>query len=136
MIYVVEILDQKFVKVGFSASESTKQRIAELQTGCPFEIRELFTVDGTIRQEQSLHAAISIAMARCGLPMPPNEWYLGRNPVMQNVIGHLRHGANEGILFAESYNPNVKQNSATRGARTPNIRWPRLSKKELSALGA
>lgn len=133
MIYVMEILDQKFVKVGFSASESTKKRIAELQTGCPFEIRELFTVEGTIRQEQSLHAAITIAMARCGLPMPPNEWYLGRNTVMQNVLKHLRRGANKGILFAESYNPNVKQPSATRGARQPNVKWPTLSRKEMVA---
>lgn len=130
MIYVMEILEQKFVKVGFSASESTKNRIAELQTGCPFEIKELFTVDGTIKQEQSLHAAITVAMCRCGLPMPPNEWYPGRNPVMQNILKHLRMGANEGILFAESYNSNVKQPSSVKGPREPNIKWPKLSRKE------
>jgi hypothetical protein len=124
MIYAVEILDSKFIKIGFSSAETSKQRIATLQTGNPFEIKELFTVEGTIKQEQSIHAALSVAFTRIRLPFPPNEWYPGLNPFFQEFLEHLKLGANSAIAFAERYNSNVKQPSPKRGELKPNIRWP------------
>jgi hypothetical protein len=126
MIYVVQILDGKFSKVGFSSSETTKQRIAALQTGCPFEITEVLTVPGTLMQEQSIHAALGVAFTRIRIPIPPNEWYPGLNPFFKGFIDALRFGANQGISFAEQYNQNVKQPSTKRSDIKPNIRWPTL----------
>jgi hypothetical protein len=119
MIYAIEILDSKFVKIGFSSSETTKQRIASLQTGCPFEIRELFTVEGTLRQEQALHASLVAGFTRIGVPFPPNEWYPGLNPFFQGFLDALSLGANQGIAYAERYNHNVKQPSQKRGPANP-----------------
>lgn len=120
------MLDGKFVKVGFSSSETTKQRIAALQTGCPFEITEVFTVPGTLMQEQSIHAALGVAFTRIRIPIPPNEWYPGLNPFFMGFLEALKFGANQGISFAEKYNQNVKQPSKKRGPLTTNIRWPTL----------
>lgn len=137
MIYVVEILDQKFIKIGFSKENESARRIAELQTGSPFKINEVFIIDGTLRQEQAIHASMNVAMARCGLPHPPNEWYPGRNPFVQDFIQHLRMGANQGIAFAERYNSSVRQPSVSRGGidRAPNFKWPKISKKEVVGYG-
>ena len=85
MIYVAEILDSKFIKVGFAAGE-VKRRISELQTGCPFEIKILLEVEGTLRQEQSLHSALTKAFGRIRIPCPPNEWYPGKHPFIQRFL--------------------------------------------------
>lgn len=126
MIYVVQILDGKFAKVGFSSSETTKQRITALQTGCPFEITEVLTVTGTLIQEQSIHAALGVAFTRIRIPIPPNEWYPALNPFFKSFIEALKFGANQGISFAEKYNQNVKQPSIKRADLKPNMRWPTL----------
>jgi hypothetical protein len=126
MIYAVEILDMKFVKIGFSASDDIMVRIAELQTGCPYEIRPVFATYGTLRQELALHDSLLTAFGRVRIPMPPNEWYPGRNPFFVKFLDNLRFGPDMGLAFAEKYNPAIKQPSPRVGKTNvnPNIRWP------------
>lgn len=125
MIYVVHILDQKFVKVGFTSDEDVSVRIAQLQTGCPFEIKELFTVEGTLRQEKAIHTSLGVAFGRIRIPVPPNEWYPGRNAFFQSFMENMRYGAEFGLSFSEKYNPSVKQPSTKRQTDTStNYKWP------------
>lgn len=127
MIYALEILDRKFVKVGFSDNEDPSVRISALQTGCPFEIKPILTTYGTLKQEQSLHAALTVAIGRIRIPMPPNEWYPGKIAFMRGFLEYLKYGPDAGLAFAENYNPAVKQ-PGKKGARTsyePVIKWPR-----------
>lgn len=106
MIYVFEILDKKFVKVGFA--ENVENRMATLQTGNPFEIREVLRIEGSLKQEQTLHASLQKAFARIRISMPPNEWYPGSNIFMTTFIDNLRHGFDFGLTFSEKYNSAVK----------------------------
>lgn len=127
MIYVAQILDMQFVKIGFSEGSSAEPRIASLQTGCPFQIKEVFHIDGTLRQEQTLHSALFAAFGRIRIPMPPNEWYPGRPKFFCDFLENLKVGFDFGLTFAERYNAAVKQLSPRegRGDVTPNIKWPR-----------
>lgn len=99
MIYAVEILNFGFVKIGFSDSEMVSKRIAELQTGNPFQIKEVFTIPGTIRQEKSLHAMLNAAFSTTGIKCPPNEWYVGRAPMFKEFLRHLKHGFDFGMSY-------------------------------------
>lgn len=126
MIYVVQIMDGKYVKVGFSKDENPDRRISELQTGNPFEIQLRFTTSGTLMQEQSLHSALKVAFGRVRIPMPPNEWYPGKSPFMQGFLEYLKYGPDAGLAYLENYNPSVKQ-SGQKDSKTstePNIKWP------------
>jgi hypothetical protein len=126
MIYAASILDNKFVKIGFSKSEDATKRIAELQTGNPYEIKLLFTTYGTLQQEQSLHASLSVAFGRIRVPMPPNEWYPGKNPFFVEFLEYLKYGPDAGLAFSENYNPAIRQGSTKKGKEdtTPNKKWP------------
>jgi hypothetical protein len=126
VIYAVEILDGKFVKVGFSADDDVNVRIAALQTGSPFQIRPLFTTWGTLSQEKSLHASLRVAFGRIRVPMPPNEWYPGRPPFFVEFLSNLKSGPDMGLAFCEKYNPAIKQGSTQPGRENlaANIRWP------------
>jgi len=127
MIYAAEILNSRFIKIGYTRSQNIEQRIAELQTGSPYEISILFSVEGSLRQEKSIHSALDVAFARCGIPIPPNEWYPGRHPIMQEFLGHLKYCPISAISFCESYNNNVKQPSQSRGGKIRPLRkeWPK-----------
>jgi len=127
MIYAVEILDQKFVKIGFSSAASSCERIATLQTGCPFEIKEIFVIEGTLRQEQSIHALLRSSFGRIRVPMPPNEWYPGKNHFFQQFLHDLRHGFDAGLTYLARYDPSVKQPGKKSNDVSPNIKWPTLN---------
>lgn len=123
MIYVLEILDKKFVKVGFA--DNVESRIAQLQTGNPFEVKKIFAIEGTLKQEQALHGALQKAFARIRIPMPPNEWYPGLNPFMTEFMENLKYGFDFGLTYAEKYNSSVRQGSTKRDTDLkPNIKWP------------
>lgn len=132
MIYVVEILGKKFIKIGFSGDESVEGRVAQLQTGNPFEVRVVCVVEGTLRQERAIHSALNAAFARTGMPCPPNEWYPGRSPVMEQFVENLKFGADMGLAWAEKFNPAVKQpgKSRPKKPRSGKLRreWPKGSK--------
>ena len=127
MIYVVEIANHKYVKIGF-ADKSVENRIAQLQTGNPFEINIVFTVDGTLRQEQEIHRALDKAMQRAGLPNPPNEWYIGNHPVMDTFLESLKFGVNQGLYMLDSKSPEAKQ-YGIKGVRELNHKWASFPKK-------
>lgn len=126
MIYAAHILDSKFVKIGFS-TDDVEARLGTLQTGCPFQIKLLFAVEGTIRQEKALHASLAVAFARIRLPMPPNEWYPGRNTFLQQFLELLRFGAGPALAFTEGHNTSVDQPHPRSPAPALNIKWPVLS---------
>jgi hypothetical protein len=130
MIYAVEILDRKFVKIGFSANEDVAMRIASLQTGCPFEIKPILTTFGSLLQEQALHASLLVAFNRIRVPVPPNEWYPGLHPFMKEFVEYLRYGPDAALALAEHKNPAVRQFSTKtkRGSyeKCDIMRWPTI----------
>ena len=128
MIYCLYIEKFKFVKFGYTRSTDVNKRIAELQTGCPYEIKPVFTVEGTLRQEQELHSALRKAFARCHIPIPPNEWYPGCNFIVKNTMhllvtnmGNINHALN----LLDGFDPNLKHRFSNK--KKPNKlseMWP------------
>jgi len=126
MIYAVGIMERKYMKIGYTAESDVDRRISELQTGCPFQIQERFVIDGTLRQEQSLHDALRRAFGRIRIPIPPNEWYPARNTFFTNFLKELEFGFDCGFAFLTQYDPSHKRPS-TRPDRQdvlPNFKWP------------
>lgn len=125
MIYVLEILGGRYVKVGFTSSNDISNRISQLQTGCPFEIKVLALCDGTLRQEKSLHDSLSRSFFRIRIPHSPNEWYPGKNPFMRKFINEIRFGGfNAGFTYSNTYHSNVKQPSPKKLEMESNVKWP------------
>lgn len=129
VIYAVQILRQQYVKIGYSSNDDVQKRIAELQTGSPFQITPLFTTEGTLRQEQAIHSVLRAVFAQVFVPMPPNEWYPGRNPVFERFLRELRQGgANHALAHGESmtalHNPKgVHQGTPERHNLIAKIKW-------------
>lgn len=132
MIYVAEVLNEKFIKVGWTNGEDASRRIATLQTGNPFEIKVMFTTKGSLIQEQELHKTLNDAFIRVRLPNPPNEWYPGRNTFMQSFLKLLKNdGYEQSLVFLDTYNQNVKQPSKKKEDLLPNIKWPSISERKV-----
>lgn len=80
MIYAIttETTRENSVKIGYT-SRSIDDRIFELQTGSPFKIKILFTIDGTLKQEQEIHRLLklwdSLVINKLALE---GEWYKKR----------------------------------------------------------
>jgi len=97
MIYFVSILDGEFIKIGYTNS-SVEKRISSLQTGNPYEIKVLFTVEGTLYQEKELHRELMKLFSRLEVfNNPVNEWYPGANPIIKSFMCNSR---NLGINYA------------------------------------
>ena len=131
MIYVVEILERKFIKIGFANNVS--QRIAELQTGNPFKINVVWASEGTLLQEQEIHRTLTARFGRIHVSCPPNEWYPGRLPLITNFIEEFRISVTGAIAFANSYgNGNKKWMGGVRNKPkhefndTPKLVWPSM----------
>lgn len=127
MIYVIGILENRYVKIGFCKDESPDKRIAALQTGNPFELQLIACVPGTLRQEQSLHAALNEAFGRSGIAVPPNEWYPGNNKFMKVIIEAVKFGPNYAISVADEYVPSRLRH----GKEGTKSNWPEISKNLL-----
>lgn len=69
------------VKIGFT-TQNPYSRMAELQTGCPFRMKMLGFVLGSMDMEQSLHAKLSRHRAM-------GEWFEASQDVGKTVIGAL-----------------------------------------------
>jgi len=124
MIYVIQILNNKFIKIGFSKYDDVSYRISELQTGNPYEIKPVFTTFGTLIQEKELHRSLLVAFTRIRIPIPPNEWYPGKAPMFQEFLGYLKYGPNAGMAFLDKYNQSIKQPGHGETSLYPTIRWP------------
>lgn len=125
LIYLVEVENFRFIKIGYSANDDVSVRISQLQTGNPHQINPVFCVDGTLRQEQALHAAMAAAMLRIRIGIPGNEWYPGRHPIIKEMIEALRSGPNQAMAFLDKYHASVKQPSPNKPDLTPNIKIKR-----------
>lgn len=124
MIYVCSIQEGQWVKIGYHAGDDANDRIAALQTGSPYLISLEFMVDGTLLQEQTLHALLRDAFTRIRVPMPPNEWYPGRPPFMVDFLGWLRLGVQPAVTKAESMSLRAKHGGASHPPIVaPNLRW-------------
>jgi len=105
MIYAVHILKGQYVKIGFCAKDA-KSRIAQLQTGSPFEIRKLFVVDGTLKQEKHIHYLLIDAFRRGGIKsMPPNEWYPGDSKFFVGLLFNLKNSVGMALSYLEEFAP-------------------------------
>lgn len=103
MIYVLQIEDHRFIKVGYTSSEEVGNRIAQLQTGNPYEIKPVMVVPGTIDQERELHRSMKELMLSCHMTPLPNEWYPGKHHAMRLVLVELRSGADYALAFIDAY---------------------------------
>jgi hypothetical protein len=129
MIYALEILDLRFIKIGYTSAD-VATRIASLQTGSPFLISSLFVVEGTLLQEQAIHGSLKKAMGRIRINIPPNEWYPGRHPFITQFLSKLKTlGPNQSLLHSDSYHSNVKQFGTSKPycEGKPNYVWARQS---------
>jgi len=128
MIYVMQIDDHRFIKIGFTAGDDVSKRIATLQTGCPYEIFPVMTVDGSISDERALHQEMGDALARLNLPSPPNEWYPGKHFFVRLVLAELRYGARTAIEFIRGYIETKR--GGEPASRVPRTTWtPAKDKK-------
>lgn len=55
-IYTLVIEESQLVKIGFSADGNLKNRIATIQSSCPFLVKHLFSTRGTTGLEHLFHA--------------------------------------------------------------------------------
>lgn len=131
MIYAMEVFNFRFVKIGYTSSNSVDQRIKSMQTGSPFKISPVICARGSLAQEKELHKALDSAFGRIGIPIPPNEWYPGRHQLMKWFLHELKsNGVNSAIAYLDSFNPAV--NSMIKKGELANHdvkkEWPLLSK--------
>lgn len=97
MIYFLSVLGSEFIKIGYTAQDIEKRKSA-LQTGNPFEIKVIFTVDGTLLQEKEIHRSLKEVFERLKVfNNPVNEWYPSGNPIIKLFICNAR---NYGINYA------------------------------------
>lgn len=80
MIYVLEIQDGRRIKIGYTGQDDVAKRVAQLQTGNPYVIKTVMTVEGSLMDERALHASLRQTILRLHLPPVVNEWYPGRHP--------------------------------------------------------
>jgi len=99
MIYVLSIGPGKLIKIGYTG-KSVEERIAQLQTGCPFPITPLFTVDGNIYQEKEIHKSLKKALNRWKVPQS-GEWYPGKNHIVKEFLVNLAYGCEVGLAFLD-----------------------------------
>jgi hypothetical protein len=90
MIYFLSIINGEFIKIGFTA-QAIEKRKAALQTGNPYQIDVLFTVEGSLEEEKIIHNALRGVFARVEVfSNPINEWYSGNNPIIKEFIQNVR----------------------------------------------
>lgn len=134
MIYAVEILDYSFIKIGFSASDDVSIRISQLQTGSPFEIKPIFTIPGSLRQEQTLHALLMAAFSSIHVPNPPNEWYIGKNPMFKGFMESLIFGFEYGVAYLAKFDQSMRASTLDRrleiGKDIGGFEWPCIPRKD------
>jgi len=97
MVYFMSVLGGEYIKIGYTANDVNRRR-ASLQTGNPYEIELLFTIDGTLKQEKEIHRSLKDMFARLKVfNNPENEWYPGENPIIKMFMCNAK---NMGINYA------------------------------------
>lgn len=128
MIYVMQVDGHRFIKIGYTADKDLTARITTLQTGCPYEIFPVMTVDGSLSEERSLHIELADALARLNLPSPPNEWYPGKHFFVRLVLAELRYGARTAIEFIRAYIATKRGNE--QATKQPRTTWTPAKEKK------
>jgi len=58
----------RYAKIGCCKSEDVEQRLRKLQTGCPYPLRVIFTIEGDHEVEKAVHRELRLWHRR-------GEWY-------------------------------------------------------------
>lgn len=58
MIYLINMLDTKYYKVGYTSKKTAADRLAALQTGCPRKLILLAEGEGSEKDEANIHLEI------------------------------------------------------------------------------
>ena len=99
MIYVLSIGPGKLIKIGYTGKPIV-ERVAQLQTGCPFQITPLFTVEGNLYQEKEIHKGLRRMLQRRDLDLP-GEWYPSKPEIMKNFLHYLKLGCDMGLAYLD-----------------------------------
>lgn len=86
-VYAVSTSDGAHVKFGWS--QDPDKRLAEMQTGCPLELRIEATASWPRKYEHAIHVFAQQASVR-------GEWFM-RGPVVEQVIDWMASGSKEGL---------------------------------------
>jgi len=98
MIYVLETNNCEYVKIGYTGQSDIEKRINQLQTGNPIRIYLLYQIEGTLKQEQTLHYKLQSMYAQKGGVNIPNEWYYAqRYTFFRNFLKELKYGFSQGM---------------------------------------
>lgn len=79
-VYFIEAIGSDSIKIGTASDPMA--RLADLQTGCPFELVLLATVPGGYQLEDELHERFSSSVLR-------GEWFRG-DPALRSYIQRLK----------------------------------------------
>jgi hypothetical protein len=115
VVYALSIGPGEFIKIGYTG-KAVEERVAQLQTGCPFAIKLLFTTEGNLLQEKELHKSLKRELSIRNLPLR-GEWYPGKEAFMRRVLDRLRKkGCNSALAYLdkESYEPVPLSTGLTR----------------------
>jgi len=83
LIYFAEAIGADRIKIGFTSRNSARARVSSLQTGCPFPIRLLGHIVGTMATETHLHDKFGSFRV-----MPNAEWFHATAP-LRDFIGRV-----------------------------------------------
>ena len=101
----MSILNGEYIKIGYTKQKIDKRKCA-LQTGNPYEINVMFSIEGTLKQEQVIHKSLKEAFERIKVfNNPTNEWYPGQNSMIKNFILSIKRF---GIEYAIEIINNIK----------------------------
>ena len=87
MIYAIRAVGTDYVKFGYSTKGDANDRVAEMQTGCPFELMAIAWCEGSRVDEHRIHARLKRAGAHAR-----GEWFISC-PETETVIWEIRERA-------------------------------------------
>jgi hypothetical protein len=93
MIYLINMLDTKYYKVGYTSNATAVNRLAALQTGCPRRLILLAEGDGNEKDEANIHLDIWRYHTDGG-----DEWFELPDNVANKLIikiGGINYGNNK-----------------------------------------
>lgn len=95
MIYFIEAVGGKAIKIGFSGEPSI--RLRQLQTASPYPLQIMGMFDGTLWQERQIHEYLK------GLPFE-GEWYPRAAQVIWDMLSAARlYGISSAIEVAKKF---------------------------------
>jgi hypothetical protein len=87
MIYAIRAVGTDYIKFGYSTKGDASDRVAEMQTGCPFELMAIAWCEGDRVDEHRIHMRLKLVGAHAR-----GEWFVSC-PETDKVIWELRERA-------------------------------------------